>query len=148
MLLPTLNSGAWRSVVQGRQSDAPPMLLETLMEDQDLEDFRTQLEGLRQEILGESEGTLQDMQEESTLYPDPNDRAAMETEHITVLRLRDRERKLLGKIGEALEHIEDGSFGFCEKCGVDIGVERLKIRPVTTYCIACKEEQEAGESRN
>tara|TARA_B100001971_G_scaffold105932_1_gene97444 strand:+ start:354 stop:728 length:375 start_codon:yes stop_codon:yes gene_type:complete len=124
------------------------MLLETLMEDQDLEDFRTQLEGLRQEILGESEGTLQDMQEESTLYPDPNDRAAMETEHITVLRLRDRERKLLGKIGEALEHIEDGSFGFCEKCGVDIGVERLKIRPVTTYCIACKEEQEAGESRN
>ncbi len=148
MLLPTLNSGAWRSVVQGRQSDAPPMLLETLMEDQDLEDFRTQLEGLRQEILGESEGTLQAMQEESTLYPDPNDRAAMETEHITVLRLRDRERKLLGKIGEALEHIEDGSFGFCEKCGVDIGVERLKIRPVTTYCIACKEEQEAGESRN
>ena len=51
-------------------------------------------------------------------------------------------------LGITLEHIEDGSFGFCEKCGVDIGVERLKIRPVTTYCIACKEEQEAGESRN
>jgi DnaK suppressor protein len=65
-----------------------------------------------------------------------------------VLRIRDRERKLLGKIEEALEHIENGSFGSCRKCGEKIGVERLKIRPVTTYCIACKEEQEAGESRN
>jgi DnaK suppressor protein len=65
-----------------------------------------------------------------------------------VLRIRDRERKLLGKIEEALEHIENGSFGSCRKCGEKIGVERLRIRPVTTYCIACKEEQEAGESRN
>ena len=55
---------------------------------------------------------------------------------------------VLGKIEEALEHIENGSFGSCGKCGEDIGVERLRIRPVTTYCIACKEEQEAGESRN
>ena len=127
--------------------DAAPFAFGKTMEDQDLEDFRTQLEGQRQEILGESEGTLHDMQEESTLYPDPNDRAAMETEHITVLRIRDRERKLLGKIEEALERIEDGSFGSCEECGEDIGVERLKIRPVTTYCISCKEVQEAGELR-
>lgn len=118
------------------------------MEDQDLEDFRTQLEGLRQEILGESESTVQGMQQESTLYPDPNDRASLETEHITVLRIRDRERKLLGKIEDALERIENGSFGYCEGCGDEIGGERLKIRPVATYCVSCKEEQEAGERRN
>lgn len=117
------------------------------MNDTDLEYFREKLTQMKSEILGDSEMTVHDMQEESTLFPDPNDRASLESEHITVLRIRDRERKLLGKIEEAFGRIEDGSFGVCESCGCEIGVERLNIRPVTTYCIACKEEQEDQEKR-
>ncbi len=118
------------------------------MEDSQLEYFKIRLEQMQTEILGESEETVHDMQQESTLYPDPNDRASLETEHINTLRIRDRERKLLGKVDEALERIEKKSFGYCEECGQGIGEERLKIRPVTTYCIVCKETQEADEGKH
>jgi len=78
-------------------------------------------------------------------YPDPTDRASLESERNFELRIRDRERKLIGKIKDALDRIEDGSFGICDDCGEDIGEERLKARPVTTLCIDCKTKQEKDE---
>jgi DnaK suppressor protein len=115
------------------------------MQEEQLEQIKVRLEEMQAEILGESEETVHGMQEESTLYPDPNDRASLETEHINNLRIRDRERKLLGKVEEALERVENKTFGYCEECGNEIGKERLLIRPVTTFCVACKESQEAVE---
>ena len=112
-----------------------------------LEKIKIRLKELQSEIIGESDETVHGMQEESTLYPDPNDRASLETEHINNLRIRDRERKLLGKVEEALERIEKKTFGYCEECGNEIGKERLLIRPVTTYCVSCKEFLEAEEDK-
>ena len=112
-----------------------------------LKKIKVRLEEMQAEILGESEETVNAMQEESTLYPDPNDRASLETEHINNLRIRDRERKLLTKVEEALERVEKKTFGYCENCGSEIGEERLLIRPVTTYCIVCKETLEAEEDK-
>jgi len=113
----------------------------------EIEKFKLRLEEMQREILGESEETVLGMQEESTLYPDPNDRASLETEHINNLRIRDRERKLLTKVQEALERLENKTFGYCEECGNEIGKERLLIRPVTTYCVTCKESLEAEEDK-
>ena len=102
---------------------------------------------MRASLLDDSEETVHEMREENSLYPDPSDRASQETEHINVLRIRDRERKLISKIDEALERVNNGSFGLCEECGEEIGEERLKIRPVTTFCIRCKETLEAQENK-
>lgn len=79
---------------------------------------------------------------------DPTDRASLESDRNFLLRMRDRERKLLSKIDEAFARIDNGSYGRCEECGGPIGVERLKARPVTTLCIDCKSEQEDRERRN
>ncbi len=76
---------------------------------------------------------------------DPTDRAALESDRNFTLRIRDRERKLIGKLNEALERIEDGTFGICEMCGNQISEKRLMARPVTTLCIECKTEQETAE---
>ena len=78
-------------------------------------------------------------------FPDPTDRASLEADRNFMLRIRDRENKLIKKIKKALDRIETGSFGVCEKCGEDISVKRLKARPVTTLCIACKTKEEAFE---
>jgi DnaK suppressor protein len=114
----------------------------------DLQLFRKLLEGRKRDILQESEravGTMNNESEEA--YADPTDRAALESDRNFLLRMRDRERKLLGKIGDAFARIEDGSYGQCEECGSEIGIERLKARPVTTLCIACKSAQEAREQK-
>ena len=118
------------------------------MQGPELEQIKVRLEEMQAEIVGESEETVQGMQEESTLYPDPNARATLETEHINNLRIRDRERKLLNKVEEALIRVEKNTFGYCEECGNEIGKERLLIRPVTTYCVVCKESLEAKEDNN
>ena len=78
-------------------------------------------------------------------FPDPADRATLESDRNFMLRIRDRERKLINKIREALQRIEDGSFGICDSCGDDIDIDRLKARPVTTLCIECKRKEEAQE---
>ena len=118
------------------------------MQDTDLQAFRERLETMRTSLLDDSEDTVHEMREENSLYPDPSDRASQETEHINLLRIRDRERKLLSKIDEALERVNNGSFGLCEECGEEIGTERLNIRPVTTFCIRCKETLEAQENKH
>ena len=115
------------------------------MKSTELQVFRERLAKMQEDLLNESDDTVHEMREENSLYPDPSDRASMETEHINLLRIRDRERKLLSKVDEALDRMEKGSFGLCEECGEEIDLERLKIRPVTTFCIRCKESLEAQE---
>ena len=116
-------------------------------EDVDLGFFRELLTERRAILLGEAGRTAQNLGDESARVADPTDRGLLETEASRTLRIRDRERKLLAKIDEALERIEKGSFGVCEECDEPIGFERLKARPVTTLCIACKAEAEEREPR-
>ena len=107
--------------------------------------FKAQLEEKRDDILNEAGKTLSDMTDQNSNVPDPNDRATIESARSFELRIRERERKLLGKIEEALERVEDGTFGICEACGEEIGLKRLEARPVTTLCIDCKTIQETKE---
>ena len=116
------------------------------MRQRDLNFFRRLLEERRSEILEEAEralGALNTKAQEACA--DPSDRASLESDRTFLLRMRDRERKLLSKIDEAFARIEDGTYGECEECGSQIGIERLKARPVTTLCITCKSAQEARE---
>jgi DnaK suppressor protein len=99
------------------------------------------------QILGEAGKTVDEMVKGLEGFADPADRAAWESDSVRDLRIRDRERKLLDKIDEALGRIEDGTFGECEECGEMIPFGRLRARPVTTYCIECKSQQEEQESR-
>lgn len=116
------------------------------MKQRDLEFFRGLLQARRQEILAESDRAVGSMNgNERINYADPADRAALESDRNFLLRLRDRDRKLLGKIDEAFARLEDGTYGRCEECGGQIGIQRLKARPVTTLCIECKASQEARE---
>ncbi len=118
------------------------------MRQREQELFRGLLETRRREILSEAEravGSMNSKPEEA--FADPADRATLESDRNFQLRLRDRERKLLAKIDEAVERISDGSYGRCEECGGEIGIERLKARPVTTFCIGCKSDQEAREQK-
>lgn len=97
------------------------------------------------ELYEEAERTVAGMTDTEDTFPDPTDRATLESDRNFMLRIRDRERKLIMKIREALQRIEDGTFGLCESCGDDISIDRLKARPVTTLCIECKRKQEAME---
>ncbi|NIQ96479.1 MAG: RNA polymerase-binding protein DksA [Desulfuromonadales bacterium] len=115
------------------------------MEKDKVEEFREILEEQLDELLRDATRTVTDMSDEKVNFPDPTDRASLESDRNFELRIRDRERKLIKKIREALERIEDGTFGICESCEEDISEARLKARPVTTFCIDCKTEQERQE---
>lgn len=117
------------------------------MNRRELSMFTDLLQNWRKELLGEAHRTAGGMSERDTPFPDPTDRGALEGDRNLTLRIRDRERKLITKIDEALARINEGTFGLCEECGGNISVERLKVRPVTTLCIECKNEQEAQEAR-
>ena len=108
--------------------------------------FRSLLHQRMQELLSEAGKTVEGMDEEEN-FPDPTDRAALETDRNFILRIRDRERKLIFKIQEALRRLEEGEYGICESCGEEIGIARLKARPVTTLCIDCKSIQEVQERK-
>jgi DnaK suppressor protein len=107
--------------------------------------FKSLLDRTMAELLDEANKTVNDMTSNNTNLPDPTDRASLESDRNFTLRIRDRERKLIGKIKEALERIETGSYGICESCGEEISEERLEARPVTTLCIECKTKQEQDE---
>jgi len=109
--------------------------------------FRKLLNERKLELLNEAGKTVDGMDENGN-FPDPTDRASMESDRSFTLRIRDRERKLIAKIEEALRRLEDGSYGVCEQCGEKIGAARLKARPVTTLCIDCKSVQEVAERKN
>lgn len=117
------------------------------METSQLDDFRRLLLARRRDLIDEAGRTVEGMTGTKEGFPDPTDRATLESDRNAQLRIRDRERKLLSKIDEALERIEDGSYGICEECGEAISVERLLARPVTTMCIECKADQENAERR-
>jgi DnaK suppressor protein len=125
--------------------DHPATLEGVPMNQEKIEYFRKLLQDQLDELLSEAERTVAGMTDSKENFPDPTDRAALESDRNFLLRIRDRERKLIGKIEEALGRIEDGSFGICESCGEEIGEERLVARPVTTLCFDCKKRQEAME---
>ena len=97
------------------------------------------------DLYSEAQKTLAGLTDNEENFPDPTDRATLESDRNFILSIRDRERKLIIKIRETLKKIDDGHFGQCEQCGDDIGIERLNARPVTTLCIECKRKQEAAE---
>lgn len=115
------------------------------MDQEKLEYFRQVLHEEMMTLLGEAGKTVSEMTAENVNFPDPTDRATQESDRNFELRIRDRERKLINKIREALERIDGGEFGICELCGEDISEGRLKARPVTTLCIDCKIEEERKE---
>jgi len=115
------------------------------MEKDRLEFFKVLLHERLEDLLKNAEETVNGMTDDLETFPDPTDRASLESDRNFTLRIRDRERKLIVKIKEALERIEDGSYGICEKCGGDISEKRLIARPVTTSCIECKKKEEAVE---
>ena len=110
-----------------------------------LEFFKKLLNERIDELLSQANETVSGMTSHKENLPDPSDRATLESDRNFTLRIRDRERKLIGKIKEALERIEQGTYGICEDCGEEISTERLKARPVTTLCIDCKKSQETEE---
>jgi DnaK suppressor protein len=115
------------------------------MKKKDTEYFRELLSKRLEELLSQADDTVSGMTTPKENFPDPTDRAALEADRNFMLRIRDREHKLIKKIKKALERIEKGTFGICETCGEDISIKRLKARPVTSQCIECKSKEEALE---
>ena len=103
------------------------------------------LGALREELSADIERTVHTMQDEATVFADPNDRASQESDIALELRNRDRERKLIKKIDETIMKIDADDYGFCESCGAEIGLKRLEARPTATLCIDCKTLQEMRE---
>jgi DnaK suppressor protein len=116
------------------------------MKKKDVKYFEKLLNERLENLLAEASKTVSGMTDEMANFPDPTDRASLEADRNFMLRIRDRERKLIVKIREALERIDNGTYGVCESCGCDISVKRLKARPVTTQCIECKTKNEAVEN--
>ena len=111
------------------------------------EHFRRILMQWKRELMVEVDRTVHHMQDEAANFPDPNDRATQESEFSLELRARDRERKLIKKIDEALASVSSGDYGYCESCGVEIGIRRLEARPTATLCIDCKTLDEIREKQ-
>jgi DnaK suppressor protein len=118
---------------------------EEYMSDDQLEHFGNILNAWKQELMQEVDRTVHHMQDEASNFPDPNDRATQESEFGLELRTRDRERKLLKKIAQAMARVDDCSYGFCEETGEEIGLQRLEARPVATLCVEAQERRELAE---
>ncbi|HNU85805.1 MAG: RNA polymerase-binding protein DksA [Pseudomonadota bacterium] len=117
------------------------------MKPEKLDFFRALLQARINDLLSGAERTVQEMTDEQENFPDPNDRASLESDRNFELRIRDRERKLIAKMQEALKRIDDGTFGICDTCGGPISEKRLQARPVTTQCIDCKTKEEKMEKQ-
>lgn len=120
---------------------------EEYMNDQQVEHFRGILQDWKQELLDEVDRTVKNLKEEASNFADPADRATQEEEFSLELRTRDRERKLIKKINETLVSIEEGDYGYCEACGIEIGIRRLEARPTATMCVDCKSLAEIKEKQ-
>ncbi|MET0681454.1 MAG: RNA polymerase-binding protein DksA [Burkholderiales bacterium] len=118
---------------------------EDYMNSQQRAHFKQALGALREELSADIERTVHTMQDEATVFADPNDRASQESDIALELRNRDRERKLIKKIDETIMKIDADDYGFCESCGAEIGLKRLEARPTATLCIDCKTLQEMRE---
>ncbi|MDH3275441.1 MAG: RNA polymerase-binding protein DksA [Gammaproteobacteria bacterium] len=118
---------------------------EAYMGEKQLNHFKSILSAWKNELMFEVDRTVHHMQDEAANFPDPNDRATQESEFGLELRTRDRERKLLRKIESALARIDEGSYGYCEETGEEIGLKRLEARPVATLCLEAQERRELAE---
>jgi DnaK suppressor protein len=115
------------------------------MNSTDVEYFRKRLVEMLEEAQLKGDSTLEELTDSSQVFADPADRATAESDRSFTLRIRDRERRLIRKIQAAQQRLDDGTYGICDECGEEIGVARLKARPVTRLCINCKAKQEADE---
>lgn len=120
---------------------------EAYMNPRQLDHFRAMLNKWKQELMEEVDRTVHHMKDENASLPDPADRASQEEEFNFELRARDRERKLIKKIEQSIESIEHGDYGYCEACGVEIGLRRLEARPTASLCIDCKTLDEIKEKQ-
>ncbi|MDH3690708.1 MAG: RNA polymerase-binding protein DksA [Gammaproteobacteria bacterium] len=120
---------------------------EKYMNKDQLEHFRAIHISWRDGLLDEVSRTVHSMQDETVSHPDPTDRATQETDMSLELRSRDRERKLIKKINDSIALIDSGDYGYCEKCGVEIGIRRLEARPTATLCVDCKTLDEIREKQ-
>jgi DnaK suppressor protein len=120
---------------------------EEYMSKEQLEHFRTILSNWKRDLMQEVDRTMLHMKDEAANFPDPNDRATQESEFSLELRTRDRERKLIRKIDEALKRLEDGSYGYCLETGEPIGIKRLEARPVATLSVEAQERRERREKQ-
>jgi DnaK suppressor protein len=118
---------------------------EAYMSAKQLEHFRKMLSELKAELSQDIDRTVHTMQDEATVFADPNDRASQESDIALELRNRDRERKLIKKIDETIAKIDAGEYGYCDSCGIEIGLEPLEARPTATLCIDCKTLDEMRE---
>ncbi len=115
------------------------------MKQKDLNNFKKKLNQRLQELLNYAYGTVSGMIGHNEKFPDPSDRASLEADRNFELRIRNREHKLIEKVKKAIQRIDSGTFGICDKCGNNISKKRLDVRPVTTQCINCKTKEEACE---
>ncbi|OFA32685.1 RNA polymerase-binding protein DksA [Glaciecola punicea] len=120
---------------------------EEYMNDGQIDHFRRILAAWRDQLRKEVDRTVHHMQDEAANFPDPVDRAAQEEEFSLELRTRDRERKLIKKIEKTLKRIEEDDFGFCDSCGIEVGIKRLEARPTADMCIDCKTIAEIKEKQ-
>ena len=118
---------------------------EEYMNDKQLDHFRKILNDWKAELSHDIDRTVHTMQDEVTMFADPNDRASQESDMALELRNRDRERKLIKKIDETLAKINEHEYGYCNSCGIEIGLKRLEARPTATLCIDCKTLDEIRE---
>ncbi len=122
-----------------------PKKNEEYMNENQVKHFRAILDAWKIQLMEEVDRTVSHMKDEASNFPDPVDRASQEEEFSIELRTRDRERKLLKKIGQSIQAINDEEYGYCESCGIDIGIRRLEARPTATLCIDCKTLDEIKE---
>lgn len=127
------------------EADYKPSDNEEYMNEKQLKYFRQKLEAWKKSLVNQSEDTLEDLRQGGLNQPDDIDRAALETDKSLDLRTKDRARKLIGKINEALERIADGTYGYCEETGDPIGLDRLEARPIATLSIEAQERHERME---
>lgn len=124
-----------------------PAASEEYMNEKQLDHFRKILNDWKAELSHDIDRTVHTMQDEVTMFADPNDRASQESDMALELRNRDRERKLIKKIDETLAKIDAGEYGYCNSCGIEIGLKRLEARPTATLCIDCKTLDEIREKQ-
>jgi len=120
---------------------------EAYMNDAQCEHFTKILGAWKQALMEEVDRTVTHMKDDAANFPDPNDRASQETDFSIELRTRDRERKLIKKIEEATIKIKENEYGYCDACGIEIGIRRLEVRPTANLCIDCKTLDEIKEKQ-
>ncbi|MEC8010837.1 MAG: RNA polymerase-binding protein DksA [Pseudomonadota bacterium] len=143
----TTESGQKTNLIRGKFPQYNPAADEDYMSAAQLEHFKLILKDWKLELMNEVDRTVDHMKDESANLPDPADRATQEEEFSLELRARDRERKLIKKIDKTLETIENDEYGYCEDCGIEIGLRRLEARPTATLCIDCKTLAEIKEKQ-